>query len=428
MAKASVKSIKDGNQLKAFLDDIPLCIEEIRGLLHKEMSDLDIFHIEASYGFNIWHKTRFIGDNNTFESLEFHGDEVCREKFSRLVDFEHKSTKPIGILLNKSIEVYDFTKIDSAYKKTTHTVLYPGDIFGLFEAYADLSGNWFLTAGVQSIFVVSPALGQGDAWDGLSDEVGSINSDNMKIENKSRFNFNQIVSNCENWKVELLVFDANKIAISELRHCLQEFTIRQLSSLVKQNPRIDSGPSNTGFPVKYRDVSRFFDGVISGHLPVHVHVEEGERYESYFPCDELKKRIGLYIDKRKHSEDNDIEIWFPALLGKHGFTKGVRFFKLEPDRSVFKNVWNFMKSFKDDDHTEEIYWPAKKKKHNDVIYLEWECQDNHAVISLHKFNLKSVRNYSYPLSYIVNGIHSTKGHKSRSTHKIISEAIYFSTN
>ena len=121
----------------------------------------EMYLLTFPYGAIVWRDDKFLYcDNSINNKPTFGGNGKTVKKFdtfcSQCSDSGHY---PVGIVLKGIFEVFRLNRLGEAQRKNTITLLKPFDIFGLFEAFADLHGPWYISAGVQS-FILSNSIGK----------------------------------------------------------------------------------------------------------------------------------------------------------------------------------------------------------------------------------------------------------------------------
>lgn len=174
-----------------------------------------------------------------------------------LSDFVQDSSPVVGVVTEGVMEIYEETvsieKDRNPHRKAfnslpdkkrrrkkTTAILYPGMYCGLFEAYANLKGNWTITSGVIS-FMVSNPIGNAAYWRRVGRK--EMNVEDVQVDTRSNLAFAENLLQedaCSGWWSQSvwlkpgLIEDGN--LEREVDYLLMDATIKQLASVIHQSP------------------------------------------------------------------------------------------------------------------------------------------------------------------------------------------------
>ncbi len=269
--------------------------------LHKALMGKHLFLAECPYGTLIW-KARALALN----------DEQLRDL-----------TKPIGLVFHNVLEVTEEFTFEGVLRKRTTALIKPSEFFGLFEALAELSGDWEITAGVKRLIITKP-LGNSLKLRKKGLNIGTKDSyrdiaHSLAHRREANYDYEDMLHHLkeDEWRMRVVLFDADRVQDARDRLFLANFAIRQLSSLVKQNPPdpFVAADSNESEKKQFarrslKKVSTFaaVDAMLDGNLPVFRLATSED--EVALPISRLKSKLTHWTDGIFKNEATPI--WVPA--------------------------------------------------------------------------------------------------------------------
>ena len=230
---------------------------EVATILEREAGDLhDIFSAAVASSVE---PELYIAELGYGEDLMVHGNlvNVPREHLAdeAAALFWAKACSPAGpfpicVPLSKTFEVRALTQQGAKPSGTQRyfptTLIYPGEPFGLWEAVADLRGDWTITAGCRS-FLFLESFGQ----EKILDNIGVLTpGDDLKFTKESSLNFFSLYdayrerrtsSAPSQWTAQVLLFSPDMFTQQnpyfdlKLADFLKSQTISQLSRALRSN-------------------------------------------------------------------------------------------------------------------------------------------------------------------------------------------------
>lgn len=224
----------------------------------------------------------------------------------QLSDFVADRSPVVGLVTQGVMEIHESAK-PTGRKKTT-TVLYPGMFFGLFETYADppfvgAEAEWTITSGIVS-FMVCHNIGSKAKWERAGE---NFDVSNFQFTQTSTLSFEGLLSDnaCVAWRSQSVWLKPGLIDDEALRqaveHLLRRATIRQLTSVVKQNPtwgRVGEGMPPDGGVLLWM---QYLDAVIGGDTPIFQLVRHDDN--SHLPVSEVVKTLNQYANGKSAGWD-----------------------------------------------------------------------------------------------------------------------------
>jgi hypothetical protein len=185
-----------------------------RTLIKEICENIDeMYLLTFPYGAIVWQHDKFLYRDAEYDHKPmFTGSPPTI--VNQFAEFSKNCPYPVGLVLKGAFEVFRYqhpvgsTDPDSK-RKSADTLLTPGNIFGLFEAFANLHGSWIISAGLQSFFL-SNSIGN-------FKNLGSL-AKSMQHTTRSEYNFSRLLRNVDikDWNAQCLIFDIKDIKKAEI--------------------------------------------------------------------------------------------------------------------------------------------------------------------------------------------------------------------
>jgi hypothetical protein len=263
--------------------------------------------LSLPYGAIVWKEDKLLHEEPG-RTITYVG---ASDAISNFKSFRENCRYPVGMVLKGALEVFNYHAVGKTNikRRTSNTLLTPGNLFGLFESFGGLHGSWLISSGITSFFLTN-SLGDSKFWGEDHVEVRAL-----KHGKDSTYDHSILIDNVgiRTWSSQCLLFDAHSIRSSELKEYFYKKTMEQLVQLVRQNPEYNfCDPEESNWKGE-REIARTLDAMIEGYIPVYSLATDQDR--EYFPYGELCERVRRYLGKAGR-EDEPIDIWIPCLLGR----------------------------------------------------------------------------------------------------------------